>query len=146
MGSETWLYLGIGIGAAVAAAVGLALVLRRRGGGGDWGRLAERYPAAAEPAGKLFTRHTVKVGRDVCRQCVTVVVADPGLYLRAGGVLGRRPPVLVPWDEFRDVTEGKLAFQKAAVLTVGRATTVTMPLRLYDRVRSHMPVPLRRRV
>ena len=75
------------------------------------------------------------------------VVADPGLYLRAEGFVLRRPGVLVPWDEFRDVSVGKLDLNKAAVLTLGHpSTTLMMPLRLYDRLRSHMPGHLRRRV
>jgi hypothetical protein len=145
MDTDILLYVGLGAAVVLVAAVVILLFVRGRGGK-EWGQLAERFPARKEPTGKTLTRHTVKVGTDVCRQCVTVVVADPGLYLRVDHFLRRRPGVLIPWDEFRDVAEGKLQFQKAAVLTVGERATLTMPMRLYDRVRSHMPGPLRRRV
>ena len=146
MDPNTLLYVGIGLGIVVLLAAVVLLLLRRRGNLA-WGPLAEKYATDKEPAGKLFNRHTVKVGKDVCRKCVTVVVADPGLYLRADGLLNRRPGVLIPWDQFRDVTEGKLDVHKAAVLTVGDPPAkLVMPMRLYDRVRSHMPGQLRRRV
>lgn len=146
MTSDTLLYLAIGCAGVVTGAVAVLLILRRRCSQ-EWGRLAERYAAENEPKGKEFNRHTVKVGPDLCRHCVKVVVADPGLYLRAEGLILRRPGVLVPWGEFRDVSVGKLDLNKAAVLTLGQpATTLMMPMRLYERVRSHMPGHLRRRV
>ena len=146
MNSDILLYLAIGCAVIVAGALAVLLVLRRRCSQ-EWSRLAEQYAAQNEPKGKLFNRHTVKVGPDLCRHCVKVVVADPGLYLRAEGFVLRRPGVLVPWDEFRDVSVGKLDLNKAAVLTLGHpSTTLMMPLRLYDRLRSHMPGHLRRRV
>jgi len=146
MNSDTFLYMVIGCAGIVIGAVAVLLILRHRCSL-EWGRLAERYAADNEPKGKEFNRHTVKIGPDLCRHCVKVVVADPGLYLRAEGFILRRPGVLVPWDQFRDVTVGKLDLNKAAVLTLGHpATTLMMPMRLYERLRSHMPGHLRRRV
>jgi hypothetical protein len=146
MNSETLLFLAIGCAGVVIGAVAVLLILRRRCSQ-EWNRLAERFAAQNEPKGKEFNRHTVKVGPDLCRHCVKVVVADPGLYLRANGFILRRPGVLVPWDQFRDVSVGKLDLNKAAVLTLGHpSTTLIMPMRLYERVRSHMPGHLRRRV
>src|SRR5262245_18160904 len=146
MNSDTLLYVAIGCVAFLSGVLALLLILRRRCSQ-EWNRLAERFAAEKEPKGKEFTRHTVKVGPDLCRHCVKVVVADPGLYLRAEGLILRRPGVLVPWGEFRDVSVGKLDLNKAAVLTLGQpATTLMMPMRLYERVRSHMPGHLRRRV
>jgi len=146
MDSQNLLYLAIGSAGIVIGAAAVLLFLRHRCSQ-EWTRLAERYAAEKEPKGKLFNRHTVKIGPDLCRHCVKVVVADPGLYLRAEGFILRRPGVLVPWDEFRDVRVGKLDLNKAAILTLGHpATTLMMPMRLYDRLRSHMPGHLRRRV
>src|SRR2546421_341474 len=102
MDSDTLLYLGIGV-AGVLPGAAVALLLLRRRCSKEWGELVEKFPAGAEPPGKVFTRHTVRVGPDVCTQCVTVVVADPGLYMRADGYLRRRPAVLIPWNAFRDV-------------------------------------------
>jgi len=146
MDSQNLLYLAIGSAGIVIGAGAVLLMLRRRCSQ-VWGELVQRYAAEKEPKGKLFNRHTVKIGPDLCRHCVKVVVADPGLYLRAEGFILRRPGVLVPWDEFRDVRVGKLDLNKAAILTLGHpATTLMMPMRLYDRLRSHMPGHLRRRV
>jgi hypothetical protein len=146
MNSETLLYLTIGCAGIVVGVVAVLLILRRRCSRA-WGRLAAQFATENEPTGKEFNRHTVKVGPDLCRHCVKVVVADPGLYLRANGFILRRPGVLVPWDQFRDVSVGKLDLNKAAVLTLGHpSTTLMMPMRLYERLRSHMPGHLRRRV
>jgi hypothetical protein len=150
-GFQSVLILGLGIAAAVAAVLGmLTVAVKSARARGDWGALAESYTADQEPPGRQFHRHTLQVGEAVYKRSVYLVVADRGLYLRAASPLPwvREPALHIPWHAFGDVRPGWVGAQKAAVLAVGDPPrgTLTLPMRLYDRVRSHLPPPLRRRV
>ncbi len=108
-----------------------------------WNALLRRYGTSAEPEGLVLKRESLVAGSVVYRYLVTVVIADAGLYLAVGGPLPRKP-ILIPWSDFKDVQSVRLFWQKAALVSIGapRAGTLTLPMTLYDRMRSHLPPQL----
>ena len=98
----------------------LVLFLLSKGG---WRRLIKTYGTANPPAGQFIQRQTVKIGAVTYKRCVTVRIADEGLYLTIW-----RKTVLIPWDEFKAIEQTKLYWQKVPVLTIGnpQITKITM--------------------
>ena len=110
--------------------------------GSGWNRLLPKYGANAEPPGARLTGQTIKVGAVRWRLCVTVVLADRGLYLHPrpalGSVLGGPRPLLVPWADLRRPRDGHLYVGWRAVeLSVGdpELASLTVPLALYEQMR-----------
>lgn len=138
---------------AVLAAIGVGLrflvpiiVAHFKGSFGSatgWNALSRLYGTSAEPEGVVLKRQSLVAGSVVYRYLVTVVIGDAGLYLAVGGPLPRNP-ILIPWEDFKDVQSVRLFWQKAALVSVGapRAGTLTLPMTLYDRMRSHLPPQL----
>ena len=138
---------------AVLAAIGFglrylipALVGHLKGSFGSatgWATLSSRYGTAAEPEGVVLKRQSLVAGSVVYRYLVTVVIAEAGLYLAVGGPLPRSP-VLIPWEDFKVVTPAMLFWQKAVLVSIGapQVSTLTLPMTLYDQMRSHLPPKL----
>ena len=132
------------IGILLAAAMGLRLLLplvaqHFMGGGGGWRALAAGYATTRPAPAKVFTRQHVVVAQVLYRNSMVVGVDDEGLYLALGfplSLLGR-PPVFVPWRDFKRVAEARLFWGKAALLTVGAppVTTITVPMALFAAMR-----------
>jgi hypothetical protein len=138
---------------AVLAAIGVGLrflvpvlVEHLKGSFGSatwWNALSNRYGTSTEPEGVVLKRQSLVAGSVVYRYLVTVILSDAGLYLAVGGPLPRKP-ILIPWQDFKDVTLAKLFWQKAALVSIGapQVGTLTLPMTLYDRMRSHLPPQL----
>ena len=115
-----------------AAITGTVLVLLR-GSAGAWRRLVDAYPSAAPPAATLAPKQTLQIGPVRYKRCVTVGVADDGLYL----AIGKRS-ALVPWAEVKSIGRATLYWQNAPVLTVGDPplATIAVPAALFEPMRA----------
>jgi hypothetical protein len=123
--------------------VGLVSLLPRllsniTGRGGGWTRLAEHFPALSRPAGHLFKRQTVEVGRVAYKRCALVGISTEGLYLE-GSVpfFSRLKPLCIPWDKVKGVREGSLYWRKTAILSIGEPEigTITLFMDLFEQAR-----------
>jgi hypothetical protein len=105
-----------------------------------WSTLSRVYGTSAEPDGEVLTRQSLVAGAVLYRYIVTVGIGDAGLYLAVGGPLPRSP-ILIPWEDFGNAEPAKLFWQKAVLVSVGapQVGTLTLPMTLYDRIRSHLP-------
>jgi hypothetical protein len=117
-----------------------------RGRSGGWRRLAERYSAGHEPEGATSSGHTLEVGHVLYKNCVRVGVGERGLYLAVSsplGLLGRLPPLAIPWSDLVPVGEGRIYWQKAVIVSVGHpeVATITLPLRLFQTLQPHLGRP-----
>ena len=117
----------------------LFLVKSLGGAAGGWGRLAEVYATANPPAGQITKRETIQVGALTYKRCVTMGVADEGLYVTIW-----RKTVLIPWTEFKAVAQATLYWQNVPMLTVGEppVATMTVPLAVFEVMRAKLPVGL----
>jgi hypothetical protein len=105
-----------------------------------WATLSRVYATSSKPEGEVLKRQSLVAGAVVYRYLVTAVIGDTGLYLAVGGPLPRQP-ILIPWEDFKDVQSVRLFWQKAALVSIGtpRVGTLTLPMTLYDRIRPHLP-------
>ena len=96
-------------------------------------QLKKRYPASGKLEGPAYARQTVQIGPVRYRRCVTVHISDRGLYLQPRILLTRYPPVLIPWDEIKRVTDSRIYWARAKRLSIGEPEvgTVTVPMGLY---------------
>ncbi len=114
-----------------------------------WNRLLPKYAAAAEPPGARLTGQTIKAGAVRWRLCVTVVLAEQGLYLHPrpflGSVLGGPRPVLIPWRDLGNPRGGHIyVWWRAVQLSVGdpKLAAITFPMALYEQMRPRIfPAP-----
>jgi hypothetical protein len=88
---------------------------------GGYDALAARFPGGPEPEGVRWERQSVMFARTVAYKfCVTVVVADEGLWLQA------RPPaqgvqaaICVPWRDITSVQPVRLYWRAAMRVVCG---------------------------
>lgn len=115
----------------IAGFVVLLLYLLSKGG---WGRLKQRYRVEQPPGGTVIRRQTVKIGIVTFKQCVTVGIADEGLYLAMW-----RTTVLIPWSELSAAGETTLFWRRVPVLGVGQPpiTTLTFEHGLIEKMQAH---------
>jgi len=79
-----------------------------------WNVLAQRYKATIEPQGQKLTRQSMKMGPVWSQFSMTVVLSGQGMYLareprrvpkswvwRPLQAIRKRPPLLIPWFEFK---------------------------------------------
>ena len=118
----------------VVGLVFLILFLVKSLGGttGGWRRLAEVYGTANPPTGQITKRETIQVGAVTYKRCVTLGVADEGLYVAIW-----RKTALIPWTEFKAVGQATLYWQKVPMLTVGDppVATMTVPVQVFEVMR-----------
>lgn len=121
------LALALSIGGFVV----LLLYLISKGG---WGQLKQRYRVEQPPGGTVIRRQTVKVGLVTFKRCITVGIADEGLYLSMW-----RTTVLIPWSELAAAGETTLFWRRVPVLAVGQpqVTTLTFEHDLIARMQAH---------
>jgi hypothetical protein len=113
----------------------VVLVLFRQAGG--WQRLIKGFATTSTPAGQIVERQTVKIGEVTYKRCVTVGIADEGLYLTIC-----RKTVWIPWDEFKGIDQTKLYWENVPVLTVGKpaVTTISVEKDLFERMRGRVRI------
>lgn len=107
----------------------MALVQRIDGSKRGWRRLAAVYATVDPPAGSIVTRETLKIGAVVYKRCVTVGIADEGLYVSIW-----RKTLLIPWNHFTKIEQATLHWNKVPMLTVGETTsvaTITVPMSVF---------------
>ncbi len=116
-----------------------ALVQWSDGSKGGWRRLSGVYSTANLPAGRIAKRETLKIGAVVYKRCVTLGIADEGLYM-----LIWRTCILIPWDHFTKIEQATLYWKKVPMLTIGDPTvaTITVPRSTFDVMRSRLPATL----
>ena len=103
-------------------------------------RFSERYPASGKLEGPAYARQTVQIGPVRYRRCVTVHVSDRGLYLQPRILLTRYPPVLIPWDEIKGVTDTRIYWARAKRLSIGepQVGAVSVQMGLYALIQSYL--------
>ncbi len=101
---------------------------------GGWGQLKQRYRVEQPPGGTIVRRQTVKIGLVTFKQCITVGIADEGLYLSMW-----RTTVLIPWSELAAAGETTLFWRRVPVLAVGQPqiTTLTFEHGLIEKMQAH---------
>lgn len=95
--------------------------------------LARWFPGVTEPQGARWENRCVQFGSMRYDWCVTIVVAQEGLWLQARPPLqGAQAPVLVPWAEIREARSTLLYWRQAVRLICGEpaagAVTVWQPV------------------
>ena len=117
----------------------LFLVKQLGGTTGGWRRLAEVYATANPPTGQTVTRQTIQVGAVTYKRCVTLGIADEGLYVTIW-----RKTALIPWTEFKAIGQATLYWQKVPMLTVGDppVATMTVPVAVFQQMRGRLPTAL----
>ena len=122
----------------VVGLVFLILFLVKSLGGttGGWGKLAVTYGTNNPPTGQITKGETTQVGAVTYKRCVTLAVADEGLYVSIW-----RKTVLIPWTEFKAVGQATLYWQKVPMLTVGDppVATMTVPVQVFEAMRGKLP-------
>jgi hypothetical protein len=125
----------------VVALVFFILFLAKQLGGttGGWRRLAEVYTTSKPPRGQSVTKQTIQIGAVTYKRCVTLGIADDGLYITIW-----QKTALVPWTEFKGVGEATLYWQKVPILTVGDppVATMTVPVAVFQMMRKRLPTGL----
>ena len=125
----------------VVGLVFLILFLVKSLGGttGGWGKLAEVYGTNNPPTGQITKGETIQVGAVTYKRCVTLGVADEGLYVSIW-----RKTALIPWTEFKAVGQATLYWQKVPMLTVGDppVATMTVPVAVFQVMRGKLPAGL----
>ena len=114
----------------------LFLVKSLGGTAGGWGKLAEVYGTNNPPTGQITKGETIQVGAVTYKRCVTLGVADEGLYVSIW-----RKTALIPWTEFKGIGQATLYWQKVPMLTVGDppVATMTVPVVVFDVMRAKLP-------
>lgn len=138
------LLIGTGVLVLAGLIIGLvfliiSLVQLIGGTTGGLRRLAESYPATIPRSGQVMQRETVKIGAVVYKRCVTLGVSDAGLYVATWG-----KSALIPWAAFTGIGHATLYWQKVPLLTVGDppVATITLPVAVFDLMRSRLPETL----
>jgi hypothetical protein len=113
----------------------LFIVKNLSGTTGGWRQLAETYATTQTPAGESAVRQTIQIGAVTYKRCVTLTVADEGLYVSIW-----RKTALIPWPEFKGIGEATLFWQKVPLFTVGDPTvaTMTLPVPIFQRIQAKL--------
>ena len=117
----------------------LFLVNQLGGTTGGWRRLAEMYATAKPPTGQIVPGQTLQIGAVTYKRCVTLGIADEGLYVTIW-----RKTALIPWTEFKALGQATLYWQKVPMLTVGEppVATMTVPVAVFQVMRGKLPAAL----
>jgi hypothetical protein len=134
----------VGIPLLVVSAVGLKffiLFLIQGAKGRDiktgWQRLLQAYATAKLPTGHIVPKQTVLIGLGWYKRCVTLGIADDGLYLSI-----RRDTVSIPWADFRLADPNAFHRHGVFLLTVGdpTITTINVPWDVFQMLQGRLPV------
>ena len=105
---------------------------------GDWSTLARHYPNMVLPTLRTFYMSSGCVGSVSYRSCLVLRVCETGLRLsvllpfRVG-----HPPIFIPWEEFRNISEDRAWFYSFVHAELGRPVVGTVGLPLG--IRQYMP-------
>jgi hypothetical protein len=105
---------------------------------GGWSRLAERFPAPAEAAGKCFRWQSARVGLVNYNNCLTIYISKAGLYLSMTPLLRvGHHPMLIPWKEIHDVETQRVLWAGYVSFAIGLPTVAKLRLSkaLFDEAR-----------
>lgn len=139
----TWLVLLIvaGVLLLVGLIVGLvffvlSLIESLGGTTGGWRRLVEVYGTTNSATGRVTKWESIQVGALAYNRCVTLGVADEGLYVTIW-----RKTALIPWSEFTAVEQGMLHWRRVPRLTIGHppVATMTVPVQVFQVMRNRLP-------
>jgi hypothetical protein len=150
---DPWFVFFLVLGAASLVGVGgvgylLGPVIAKHfsGAAGGWSELAQAYGVKAPAPEDGNERQSLVVGRVLYRNCVEVAATEAGLYMKLGfpASILARPAVLIPWRKFTRLDDARLYWRKAALLSIGGpvTATLTLPMDLYEKIRSHLPASL----
>ena len=140
------LVLLIVLGVVVVAGFVVALVFfilflakNLSGTTGGWRQLADVYATAKPPTGQNVTKQTLQIGAVTYKRCVTLGIADDGLYVTIW-----QKTALVPWTDFKGVGEATLYWQKVPMLTIGDppVAAMTVPVAVFQMMRKRLPTGL----
>jgi len=84
-------------------------------------RLVEQYPVKVNPEGKELVNQTIQIGLVRYRDCTTVIISSTGLYLNINPPLSSGSEMLIPWDEIKKVSQGRLYGTNASQLSLGNS-------------------------
>lgn len=120
-----------------------------KGNSGGWGGLALAYGAPEAPSGQILKHETLVVGKILYRNCVTVGLTEGGLGLATDVPFGlfRKPALFIPWTEVAEEESARLYWQEAVLLRLGTPVvgSITVPMRLYEKIRAFLPKGVRDR-
>ena len=116
------------------------LLFRLLGRTSGLSKLAELYPATAQPEGSELERQWLAVGKVYYRKDARVRVMPQGLHLWVRPFLGSYKPALIPWAELRDPQPAILALHQAVRLTVGEpsVTSVVFTSQFFERIKPYL--------
>jgi hypothetical protein len=97
------------------------------------------YGTDKPPAGQIVARQTLQIGAVTYKRCVTLGIADEGLYVKIW-----RKTVLIAWSEFKSIGQATLYWQKVPMLTVGDppVATMTVPVEAFQLMWGKLPAAL----
>ncbi len=109
-------------------------------GTGSLGGLAKRYPASSPPEGPQFTGQTVQIGAVRWRNSVLVSVEKAGLYLIQKSFFFKTPPLLIPWNEFKEAKPVRLYWLPAMSFSIGNSgiAVITVPMAIYEAIQPYL--------
>ncbi len=91
--------------------------------------LSTQFSGGPEPQGQRWERTCAMFGGVQYKWCVTVVVAQDGLWLQAKPPLqGDQAPIFLPWREIQQAQPATLYWQKAVRLVCGRTEMANLTL------------------
>ncbi len=124
-----------------------AMLGPRLKGSGGWRQLAAAYPAGSRVPDKLISRQSMKVGKIIWRNCISVGMSEEGLYLAIASPLPflKWPDLLIPWLEFHSAVSTTLFWRRHVMLGIASPEigTITVPEELYRRMLPRLPVSAR---
>jgi hypothetical protein len=107
-----------------------------------WRRLAERYPARSEPAGKRFRSQSAKIGWTSYSNVLTFIVSPEGFYVSSWGPFRfAHPPFIIPWRDIYHVRFTKaLWFERARFeVSVPAFATFQVKRSVIEEARQYLP-------
>ncbi|MGH7711573.1 MAG: hypothetical protein ACREOG_09820 [Gemmatimonadaceae bacterium] len=103
-----------------------------------WPELANTFPGAERPAGKVLRRLVLKVGSVGENGVTALVPTAQGLYLESHPLFRfRRPAVHVPWNRIRFVDSHRILWQRSFTLDLGGVTTMRVRVPAVRILREH---------
>jgi hypothetical protein len=108
---------------------------------GGWARLGEKFSATAAPDGKfLYGQSAQFSGFCNYNRCLTIAIAENGLYLKVWSIfrLGH-PPLLIPWDQIQNTKQTSLLWFKKVSFDIGspRIARMSVSKKLFE----NFPIP-----
>lgn len=106
---------------------GVCFMLSKIGG---WGRLAGKFAAKKAPEGKILCGQSGQFSGFInYNRCLTIIISTEGLYLKVWPIFGLgHKPILIPWDEIRNVRRSRFLWMRSASFDAGNPTIACISL------------------